>query len=36
MSIAAATVALRIWDPQERALILETLRLGAPQPEPLA
>jgi len=35
-AFAGATVALRIWDRQERALILEMLRLGAPQPEPLA
>ena len=35
-AFAAATVVLRIWDRQERALILEMLRLGAPQPEPLA
>jgi O-antigen/teichoic acid export membrane protein len=35
-AFAAATVVLRIWDRQERALILEMLRRGAPQPEPLA
>ncbi len=35
-AFAAATVVLRIWDRQERALILEVLRRGAPQPEPLA
>jgi O-antigen/teichoic acid export membrane protein len=35
-TFAAATVALRVWDRQERALILEMLRLGAPQPETLA
>jgi O-antigen/teichoic acid export membrane protein len=35
-AFAAATVALRVWDRQERALILEMLRRGAPQPEPLA
>jgi O-antigen/teichoic acid export membrane protein len=35
-AFALATVILRVWDPQERALILETLRRGAPQPETLA
>jgi O-antigen/teichoic acid export membrane protein len=35
-AFAAATVVLRVWDPQERKLILEMLRRGAPQPEPLA
>lgn len=35
-AFAAATVVLRVWDRQERTLILEMLRMGAPQPEPLA
>jgi O-antigen/teichoic acid export membrane protein len=35
-AFAAATVVLRVWDPQERELILEMFRRGAPQPEPLA
>ena len=35
-AFAAATVVLRVWDRQERALILDMLRRGAPQPEPLA
>jgi O-antigen/teichoic acid export membrane protein len=35
-AFAAATVVLRVWDPQERQLVLEMLRHGAPQPEPLA
>jgi O-antigen/teichoic acid export membrane protein len=35
-AFAAATVLLRVWDRQERALILDMLRRGAPQPEPLA
>jgi O-antigen/teichoic acid export membrane protein len=35
-AFAAATVALKVWDHQERALVLEMLRRGAPQPEPLA
>jgi O-antigen/teichoic acid export membrane protein len=35
-AFAAATVALRVWDPQERRLILQMLRRGAVQPETLA
>jgi O-antigen/teichoic acid export membrane protein len=35
-AFAGATVVLKVWDQQERALILEMLRRGAPQPEPLA
>jgi O-antigen/teichoic acid export membrane protein len=35
-AFALATIVLRVWDRQERALILEMLRRGAPQPETLA
>jgi len=35
-AFALATVALHVWDRQERDLILEMLRRGAPQPETLA
>jgi O-antigen/teichoic acid export membrane protein len=35
-AFAAATAVLRVWDPQERRLIIEMLRRGAPQPETLA
>jgi len=35
-AFAAATVVLRVWDRQERDLILDMFRRGAPQPETLA
>jgi O-antigen/teichoic acid export membrane protein len=35
-AFAAATIVLRVWDREERTLMLEMLRRGAPQPEPLA
>lgn len=35
-AFAVATVVLRVWDRQERDLILDMFRRGAPQPEPLA
>jgi O-antigen/teichoic acid export membrane protein len=35
-AFAVATVVLRVWDRQERDLILDMFRRGAPQPETLA